>query len=174
MPHHSLYSTYHWPVPGIPMAKVSSAAATTISLSWSVPSGSVDSYVVMWERDTLGVCPVEDRGNRTLTNDSSSYTIEELEEYSNYTITLMAINAAGSAVSNLVTRLTREAGEGLTDNSGNLQDRFLFLSSSVCCPYFSPYIQCHLLQHHCPVGGSGLHPPEWEYNRLFSSPLGTE
>ena len=46
---------------------------------------------------------------------SLSYTIEQLEEDSNYTITLTAVNAAGSAVSDPVTGLTREAGEGLTE-----------------------------------------------------------
>ena len=110
VPHNLLYST--WLVPGMPIAEVNSVTATTISLSWSVPSGSVDSYMVTWERNTSGDCPVENRGNRTFTNGYSSYTIEELEENSNYTITLTAINAAGSAVSDSVTRLTRETGEG--------------------------------------------------------------
>jgi len=96
----------------MPIAKLNPATATTISLSWSVPSGSVDSYMVTWKRDTSGECPLENRGNRTLTDGYFSYTIEQLEEDSNYTITLTAINAAGSAVSDPVTRLTREAGEG--------------------------------------------------------------
>ena len=65
IPHNILYST--WSVPGMPIAKVNPATATTISLSWSVPSGSVDSYMVTWERDTSGECPVENRGKRTLT-----------------------------------------------------------------------------------------------------------
>ena len=107
IPHNVLYST--WSVPGVPIAKVNPATATTISLSWSVP---VDSYMVTWERDTSGECPVENRGKRTLTKGYFSYTIEQLEEDSNYTIILTAINAAGSAVSDPVTRLTREAGEG--------------------------------------------------------------
>ena len=110
VPHNLLCST--WLVPGMPIAEVNSVTATTISLSWSVPSGSVDSYMVTWERDTSGECPVENRGKRTLTKGYFSYTIEQLEEDSNYTITLTAINAAGSAVSDSVTRLTGETGEG--------------------------------------------------------------
>ena len=121
-----------------------------------------------------GECPAENRGRRTLTDGYFSYTIEQLEEDSNYTITLTAINAAGSAVSDPVTRLTREGGEGLTEVIAMDKRDCLFLSSSICCSYFCSYVRCHLLQHHCPVGGSGLHPPEWEYNRLFSSLLGTE
>jgi len=38
--------------PGQPTVAVGSTTDTTISLSWSVPSGSVvDSYVVMWKSD---------------------------------------------------------------------------------------------------------------------------
>ena len=58
---------------------------------------------------------MENRGNRNITDGYFSYTIEQLEEDSNYTITLTAINAAGSAVSDPVTGLTREASEGLTE-----------------------------------------------------------
>ena len=66
---------------------------------------------------------MENKGSRTLTNgtwereasSTSGDTIEELEEDSNYTIILTAINAAGSAVSDPVTTLTREAGERMTD-----------------------------------------------------------
>ena len=102
-------------VPGMPTAVVSSTTATTISLSWSVPSGSVDSYEVMWERDTSGECPDEDEGSATITDGFISYTITGLEEDSNYTITVNATNAAGSAVSDPVTGITGEAGEGLSD-----------------------------------------------------------
>ena len=104
------------PPPGQPSVTVSSTTATTISLSWSVPSGSVvDSYEVVWERDTSGECPDEDEGSATITDGSTSYTITGLEEASSYTITVTATNAAGSAASDPVTGMTGEAGEGLTD-----------------------------------------------------------
>ena len=45
-----------------------------------------------------------------VTDSSTSYTITRLEEDSSYTITL---NAAGNAVSDLVTGMTGETGEGL-------------------------------------------------------------
>jgi len=116
-------SVYRWclifpskPAPGQPSVSVSSTTATTISLSWSVPSGSVvDSYEVIWERDTSGECPDENEGSTTITDDSTSYTITGLEEDSSYTITITATNAAGSAVSDPVTGMTGEASEGLTD-----------------------------------------------------------
>ena len=101
------------PPPDQPSVTVNS---TTISLSWSVPSGSVvDSYEVVWERDTSGECPDEDEGSVTITDGSTSYTITGLEEDSSYTITVTATNVAGSAVSDPVTGMTWEAGEGLTD-----------------------------------------------------------
>ena len=47
---------------------------------------------MMWEGDGT-------RGSTIITGGSSSYTITGLEEDSNYTITVTATNAAGSAVS---------------------------------------------------------------------------
>ena len=70
---------------------------------------------MMWERDTSRECPDEDEGSATITDGSISYNTTELEEDSNYTITVTATNAAGSAVSDPVTGVTGEAGEGLTD-----------------------------------------------------------
>ena len=69
---------------------------------------------MMWERDTSGGCPDEDEGSATITDGSTSYTITGLEEDSSYTITVTATNAAGSAVSDTITRMTGGAGEGLS------------------------------------------------------------
>ena len=103
--------------PGQPSVTLSSTKANNISLSWSVPSGSVvDSYEVVWERNTSGECPDEDEGSATITDGSTSYTITGLEEDSSYTITVTATNAAGSAASDPVTGMTGETGEGLADN----------------------------------------------------------
>ena len=95
---------------------MSLTTATTISLSWSVSTGSVvDSYEVMWGRDTSRECPDEDESSATITDGSTSYTITGLEEDSSYTITVTANNAAGNAVSDTVTGMTGEAGKGPTD-----------------------------------------------------------
>ena len=100
------------PPPGQPSVTVNSTAATTISLSWSVPSGSVvDSYEVVWERDTSGECPDEDEGSATITDGSTSYTITGLEEDSNYTITVTATNAVESAISDPVNAKTKTKGD---------------------------------------------------------------
>ena len=93
------------PAPGQPSVTVSSTTATTISLFWSVPSGSmVDSYEVMWEGDGT-------RSSTTITDGSTSYTITGLEEDSSYTITVTATNASGSAVSEQVTVKPGSASE---------------------------------------------------------------
>ena len=98
-------------VPGQPTLVVGFITATIISLSWSVPSGSVaDSYEVMWQRDTSGDCPDEDEGSRSITDGSTRYVITGLEEDSSYSITVEAMNSIGTATSNTATGMTQEAG----------------------------------------------------------------
>ena len=71
----------------------------------------VDSYEVMWQRDTSGDCPDEDEGSMLVPGGSTSYTITGLAGVSSYTITVTATNAAGSAVSEPLTVMTTEAGK---------------------------------------------------------------
>ena len=100
------------PVPSTPSVTVNSTTATTISLSWSVPSGSlVDTYEVMWETDTTEECPRREIRIKTITGGSNSYKMTDLFEDRSYTITVKATNATGSSVSDPVTAMTREAGE---------------------------------------------------------------
>ena len=76
---------------------VTSIAATSISLSWSVPSDSVvTSYEVMW-RET-------DSGSTEMTSGSltdTSYTIEQLDSTTIYTVTVTATNQAGISTDSL-------------------------------------------------------------------------
>ena len=97
-------------VPGQPSVNVDSTTATTISLSWSVPSGSVvTSYEVMWSSEE---CPDDvDEGSATITDSSTSYTIESLREGSSYTITVTATNSAGTEPSDSETAETEEGSE---------------------------------------------------------------
>ena len=64
---------------------------------------------MMWERDISGECPDVDEGNVTITNGSTNYNITELEAGSNYIIAVIATNVAGSAISDSVILMTREA-----------------------------------------------------------------
>ena len=88
-----------------------SITSTSISLSWSVPSDSVvTSYEVMWQRDTSVGCSDEDEGSTTITGGSTSYEIMGLAGVSSYTISVTAVNAAGSSVVSEIA-MTEEAGE---------------------------------------------------------------
>ena len=83
------------PVPGQPRINVTSISSTSISFSWSVPSGSVvTSYEVMWRALSSGD---DDGGSGTSGSiTSTSYTIQELESNTVYNVTVTATNAAGS------------------------------------------------------------------------------
>ena len=88
---------------------VGTRTATSISLSWSVPSDSVMTrYEVTWQR--VGCPDDEDEGSITL-GSRSNYKMRGLEEDSRYTITVTAFysDKIGS-VSNTVTAMTLEAG----------------------------------------------------------------
>ena len=99
----------------VPTVTANSTTITTISLSWTSAGSEVEFYEVTWEKTTSGECRDVDEGSATITGGSTSYTITRLEEDSNYTITVTATNAAGSAVSVPVTGITEEASEGLCD-----------------------------------------------------------
>ena len=98
----------------MPSVTVVTTTATSISLTWSVPSGSVvTSYEVMWQRDTSVRCRDEDEGSRTINTNSIStaYTISGREEDSLYRITVTAVNSIATIASETVTAMTKEAGE---------------------------------------------------------------
>ena len=74
---------------------VTSVTATSMSLSWSVPSDSVvTSYEVMWRETDSGATEMT---SGSLTN--NSYTIEQLDSNTNYTIIVITTNIAGSTES---------------------------------------------------------------------------
>ena len=83
-------------VPGqVMLNEVSTTTATSISLSWNVPTGSVvTQYLVEWQRDTSVGCTDEDQANTTITDGSTvTYDIPELEENSRYIVTVTASNS---------------------------------------------------------------------------------
>ena len=122
-------------VPGQPSVNVTSTTVTTISLSWSVPSGSVvDSYEVMW---TSEKCPDDaDEGSATITDGSTSYTIESLREGSSYTITVTATNSAGTGLGDSETAETEEESE-----------RFVALSYGIALVYVHVYSYIHVCMY---------------------------
>ena len=158
-----------------PVVSIASTTATTISLFWMSSGTVIESYDVMWEGDNTGKGPAEDEGSITITNDTASYsyTITGLEEDSYYKVTVTATNAAESAVSDPVTGLTEEAGKGAADTIviTSLMSKYTCILSfrSISPSYPCWCNECDLFQHHRPVGGSGLHSPQWVHNRLLST-----
>ena len=85
--------------------------STTIPLSWTSAGSAVNSYSyeIVWRYD--GECSDVRGGRATVAGDMTSYTIEGVEEYITYIITVTATNNVGSAVSEVATVRTSEAGE---------------------------------------------------------------
>ena len=96
-------------VPGQPNITTVNPSNSSISLSWSVPNGSVvTSYEVMW---TSGECPGGVLDDSTTINGSSLiHTITGLRGNTTYTITVTATNPAGTNTSNSMTGETEEYG----------------------------------------------------------------
>ena len=105
-------SLYLPPVEAPSITVESSVTSTTIPLSWTSAGSVVDSYEVMWIAGP-GDCPGVSGGSTTIDGDTTSHTIEGLEEYITYTITVTATNAVGSAVSDQATQRTSEAGKSI-------------------------------------------------------------
>ena len=83
--------------PGQVNVVVSGITATSISLSWSVASGSVARSEVVWRETDRGT----ESSSGSLTG--TSYTIDQLESTTIYTVTVRASNVAGTADSQLIT-----------------------------------------------------------------------
>ena len=67
---------------------------------------------MMWQGDTSGNCSTGDVGSTAIDGGSTSYQITGLQGKSNFNISLIATNAAGSAVCDPITAMTEEASEG--------------------------------------------------------------
>ena len=85
------------PAPGQVNVVVSGITATSISLSWSVASGSVARSEVVWRETDRGT----ESSSGSLTG--TSYTIDQLESTTIYTVTVRTSNVAGTTDSQLIT-----------------------------------------------------------------------
>ena len=81
--------------------------STAIPLTWTSAGSAVNSYDVVWTPGG-GECSGVSGGSDSVDGDTVSHTIEGLEEYITYTITVTATNDVGSAVSDQVTGMTSE------------------------------------------------------------------
>ena len=92
-----LFSLFPVPAPGVVSVSVSSITTSSISLSWSVASGSVASWEVVWRETDRGT----ESSSGSLTG--TSYTIDQLESTTIYTVTVRASNVAGTTDSQPIT-----------------------------------------------------------------------
>ena len=88
---------------------MTSVTSTTIPLTWTRAGLVVNSYNIQW-RVYFGRCSGVRGGSATVDGVTTNYTIEGLEEYISYSITVTATNDVGRAVS-VATVRTSEAGE---------------------------------------------------------------
>ena len=115
-------------VPGKPIVSTATTTMTSITPFWTVTQGSVvRNYEVVWKRNTSIGCSNTHQGSHTTSDNSTlTYTIIGLEEASRYTITVRAMNAAGSSdVSDPVT------GDRITDRMQVRNRVVVFISRSL-------------------------------------------
>ena len=105
---------------------VGTTTTTSISLSWTSAGSEVDSYEVVWRYD--GECSEVMGGSTIVAGTMTSYTIEGLEEYITYSITVTATNDVSSAVSEVATVRTSEAGEVISQVTNSCPPYAVFYS----------------------------------------------
>ena len=114
---------------------MTSVTSTTIPLTWTSAGSVVNSYGAKWTYD--GECSEVMGGSAIFTGTMTSYTMEGLEEYSTYSITVNATNDISSAVSEVVTIRTSEAGEVISQVTNSCPLYSVFLCSSYWSSHFS-------------------------------------
>ncbi len=100
-------------IPSSPLISTLQATSTSITLTWTQTTGDVvDSYTISYYFTVIGCDGVSGSvGNNNIMGIDGStrmYTLSGLEEYTEFTITLTAVNGAGSASVSRVART--EAG----------------------------------------------------------------
>ena len=112
---------------------INSSTATTIIVSWNISSDSVvDSYFVTWNASEE--CTNDDKGSVMISNSTASYTIEHLEEGSDYVITVRAGNVAGNVSSIPLTGSTKETRKKQENDKFECLGYFHFLQLHLVLP----------------------------------------
>ena len=94
-----------------PVLMDATATSTTIALSWTQSGSSVDNYTLSYNY-TIRRCGSGPVSGSVEISDGNArrFTLTELEEDSDYTITLIAISTSGQRTSNQITTTTDTAG----------------------------------------------------------------
>ena len=129
----------------------------------------VESYIIS-QSNTNTDCFNDSDDITGIVASETMYTLTDLQEGTEYSITVTATLSDGETAEDNLTATTMTAGWYIHHVTSHtcLNSEYL-TSRSICCSYFCECICSDLLQHHCPVGGSGLHPPQWRHNRLLSA-----
>ena len=117
-----LFASHTVLAPDPPVVVLIGAMATGVTVGWN-SQGGVDSYVVLYNRTTgsaqQGACPdFVDMGSATADGGDTSLTLRNIEEFSSYTITVIAVNRIASVRNNIVVEfMTSSAGMIIVSNS---------------------------------------------------------
>ena len=99
-------------VPTPPNVTLSSVNSTSVTISWEQDDDTFDNFTVSYTYD--GPCEISITiENSTINNHTNQYTITSLEEFSNYTLVVYAVNRAGRSPQTALNTLnfkTRPAG----------------------------------------------------------------
>ena len=117
--------------PSDPPTPVSATSTYSITVTATNNVGSAVSEVATVRTSEAGevIGCFDVRGGRaTVAGDMTSYTIESVEEYSTYSITVTATNNVGNAVSEVATVRTSEAGEVISQVASSCPPCAVFYS----------------------------------------------
>ena len=108
----NIVSLSHVSLAVAPVLADATTTSTTIALSWTQSGSSVDSYTVSYTY-TIRRCgsgPVSGSDEEISDGNARRFTLTDLDEDSDYIITLTAISAAGQLPSNQINTTTTTAG----------------------------------------------------------------
>ena len=132
----------------------------------------VESYTISYS-NTNTDCFTDSDDITGIAASETMYNLTDLEEDTEYSITVTALLSDGGTAEDNITATTMATGRYICHVTSHTCPNIEYLTySSICCSHFCECICSDLLQHHCPVGGSGLHPPQWRHNRLLSEVWG--
>ena len=146
------------PVPDPPVVTLGVVTVTTVTLSWEQPAGdAVDNYIIVYTYQ--GGCSAYTQPENMATaidGTAREYTLQNLQEFSGYVITVTAVNTGGGSMSDMITATTMANGMHVVVVSIRKHIPMTFCLSVYVSSQWSSSVSddiiSHLQQHHCPVG----------------------
>ena len=152
-------------IKGALSVNVDSSSPTSLTISWTLNDLTATTYIISYS-NTNTQCFTD--SNEVITGITETiYTLTDLQEATEYSITVTAILNDGNTEIGSHTSTTMDAGKSGSTHLFVIMGAVI-LYSSICCSHICECIS-DLLQHHCPLGTSGLYSPQWRHNRLLSA-----